>query len=210
MIYFAMNGKWHSEAGGSWTAISRAPYLKAVGLWAKGDCWHGGGLFLTNKTYWINNGYGHRTLTAPHALREIKDPPFEACYGGECPGVYFLRLQRDGWQLCQSEKAGKSRSVATFEKKVYSEWTLRKLAIATTDPPEGKGCYYDEHQLQNLHSGVVWNFPDWEWAEADQKGIYWANKGKLFMAAPGIAGLGEITELHDFNNMQFTPAEAPY
>jgi hypothetical protein len=30
VIYFAMNGKWHSESPGSWTAISRVPYLKAV------------------------------------------------------------------------------------------------------------------------------------------------------------------------------------
>ena len=38
LIYFAMNGRWQSETKGSWTAISRVPYLKAVGLYAKGDC----------------------------------------------------------------------------------------------------------------------------------------------------------------------------
>src|SRR5689334_22184837 len=43
LIYFAMNGKWESETKGSWTAISRNPYLKAVTLYAKGDCWNGGG-----------------------------------------------------------------------------------------------------------------------------------------------------------------------
>src|SRR5919198_4444283 len=32
LIYFAMNGRWNSEAKGSWTAISRAPYLKALAL----------------------------------------------------------------------------------------------------------------------------------------------------------------------------------
>src|SRR5215471_5847626 len=36
LIYFAMNGKWTSEAKGSWTAISQAPFLKAVALYAKG------------------------------------------------------------------------------------------------------------------------------------------------------------------------------
>lgn len=25
LLYFAMNGKWTSETGGSWTAVSRAP-----------------------------------------------------------------------------------------------------------------------------------------------------------------------------------------
>jgi hypothetical protein len=59
LLYFAMNGRWHSEAKGSWTALSRAPYVKALTLWAKGDCWHGGGLFLSSKAYWLNDGYGH-------------------------------------------------------------------------------------------------------------------------------------------------------
>jgi hypothetical protein len=44
-LYFAMNGQWQSESRGSWSAISRAPYLRAIGFFPKGDCWHGGGLF---------------------------------------------------------------------------------------------------------------------------------------------------------------------
>src|SRR5215472_15285961 len=44
LIYFAMNGKWNSETKGSWTAISHAPWLKAIALFGKGDCWNGGGL----------------------------------------------------------------------------------------------------------------------------------------------------------------------
>src|SRR6185295_14189761 len=49
MIYFAMNGRWHSAAKGAWTAVSKAPYLKAVALYPKGDCWNGGGLFTSPK-----------------------------------------------------------------------------------------------------------------------------------------------------------------
>jgi hypothetical protein len=59
-IYFAMNGKWKSETKGSWTAISRAPYFKAIGLWSKGDCWQGGGLFKGAKHYWVNDSYGRQ------------------------------------------------------------------------------------------------------------------------------------------------------
>src|SRR5437762_11282439 len=59
MIYFAMNALWDSEAKGAWTAVSRAPYLKAIALWPKGDCWNGGGLFISNDRYWLNDGYGH-------------------------------------------------------------------------------------------------------------------------------------------------------
>ena len=64
LIYFAMNGRWGSEARGSWTAISRAPYLKAIALYPKGDCWLGGGLFTGNRTYYLNDGCGAEAMIA--------------------------------------------------------------------------------------------------------------------------------------------------
>jgi len=39
LIYFARGGRRHAETRGSWTAISRAPFLHAVTLYGKGDCW---------------------------------------------------------------------------------------------------------------------------------------------------------------------------
>ena len=45
LVYFALNGRWQSQTRGSFTAISRAPYLKALYLWPQGDTWGGGGLF---------------------------------------------------------------------------------------------------------------------------------------------------------------------
>src|SRR6185503_18327513 len=51
LIYFALNGRWQSETRGSYTAVSRAPYLKALTLYPKGDAWGGGGLWTGPKTY---------------------------------------------------------------------------------------------------------------------------------------------------------------
>ncbi len=34
-IYFAMDGKWKSASRGSWTAISRTPFLKALAFFTK-------------------------------------------------------------------------------------------------------------------------------------------------------------------------------
>ena len=45
LIYFAMNGRWDSSVKGSWTAISKTPYLRALSLFAKGNCWNGGDCF---------------------------------------------------------------------------------------------------------------------------------------------------------------------
>jgi len=68
LIYFAMNGKWESETKGSWTAISKVPWLKAIVLLGKGDCWSGGGLFTSENKYWLNDGYGHKVLKTNTAV----------------------------------------------------------------------------------------------------------------------------------------------
>jgi hypothetical protein len=77
MIYFAMNGKWDSEVKGSWTAISMAPYLKAIGLWTKGDCWFGGGIFLSKTEFWLNDGIGcaHKQLQESSTIKQINQQP---------------------------------------------------------------------------------------------------------------------------------------
>jgi hypothetical protein len=87
MIYFAMNGKWKSETQGSWTAISKPPYLKALTLYAKGDCWNGGGFFFDNKNYLLNEKYNdHRLLHDNSRLTStrgvLKDVPYGNNEGG--------------------------------------------------------------------------------------------------------------------------------
>ena len=121
-IYFAMNGRWTARVKGSWTAISQAPYLKAICLWAKGDCWHGGGLFLSSKEYWLNDGYGHQPLEQHSGLKQSTIYPWTEAYGGECPGVYFIRLQRDGWTMGPRDVDKSGASTTVFEKQINAHW----------------------------------------------------------------------------------------
>lgn len=57
MIYFAMGGvAWAiPETGGTWTAISQVPSLKAIALWGQGDTRGGGGVFTSNRSYWLKS-----------------------------------------------------------------------------------------------------------------------------------------------------------
>ncbi|MEX0643530.1 MAG: hypothetical protein WD468_12560 [Pirellulales bacterium] len=210
LLYFAMNGKWESETKGSWTAISQAPYLKAIGLWAKGDCWHGGGLFTGADRFWINEGYGHQPLhVPPRLIRDQSHPP--GGVGGECLGVYFPRLIRDGWHLVSDEvEQSNTTSFWQFEKPAFRGWTLRKRATAALDHPPGKGCYYDEHELINEVDGVRVDGSTWDWADVDRHRLVWSESGKLFEARLEPAGLAGIRELFDFNPMTFEAIEAPY
>jgi hypothetical protein len=219
-IYFAMNGHWGSRAKGAWTAISRAPYLHAVTLWAKGDCWHGGGLFVDDRTYWLNNGYGHTLLDDTGEVTRAERPPFAPRFGGECWGVYFERLLRDGWTMHPELQFDFSMdALVGWDKPLWHGWTLRKLARAQVGAPPGKGVYYDEHELIGPREGGRGRElmrHTWEWADVDRNRLVWAEAGKLYAARITKASatredpLDDVRELYDFNPLTFEAIRAPY
>lgn len=152
VIYFAMNGKWDSQTKGSWTAISRAPWLKALVLLSKGD----------------------------------------------------------NWQYIDRISSGNCESMDIFEKPLKKGWVLRKFAHAELYHMEGKGCYWDEHELCHRPSGTTLSYPDWEWAEWDRNRLVWAEKGCLYKGSLRSNRLQDIKLIYNFNDMTFTPIQAPY
>lgn len=213
MIYFAMNGKWRSETRGAWTAVSRTPYLKALDLYAKGDCWEGGGLFLSQGRYWLNDRHFARQSVLRETSGLVRDVTYrpEMNYGAECTGIYYPRLIRDGWTLTEHSERGRWNSQTVLEKELPGDWVLRKIAHEQVDAPPGKGCYWDEHEVMNRSSGVLLKCPDWEWADWDRRTLVWAEHGQLFRGQ--LARKKQIESpklLHDFNAYRFEPIEAPY
>ncbi len=210
-IYFAMNGKGYSNIG-SWTAIARVPWLKAIAFFPKNDCWFGGGLFLEDDSYWLNGGYidNHQSsFDSKEVKRNLTYRP-PNYYGGECLNVYYNRLQRDGWQLIERSKKVYLDSETIFEKTLSRQWILQKICHAQIDSPPGKGCYWDEHIVYN-QTGKSLISPDWEWAEWWDKSIYYAEKGCLYQIK--IESFNQLSEpklLHDFNDYQFEYKQAPY
>lgn len=207
MIYFAMGSPRAPQTKSTWTAISRAPYLKAQAFWSKGDAWNGGGMFLSSEKYWLNRSCTEELLWDDADLTQETDYPWHEGYGGECPGVYYIRLQRDGWAL-KSAGPGRGGTVSTFEKRVGPHWILRKLAYATTLTKPGTGCYFDEHELVNARTAESFKYPDWEWADYDGDRLLWAEAGRLYAGSPNeVAG---ASTLYDFTPLKFENLTAPY
>jgi hypothetical protein len=205
-IYFATNGRWDSETKGAWTAISRVPYLKAVNLFAKGDCWHGGGLFLSDREFWLNDGHGHTELKKSSQLRRNPNGHPKDNFGGECLNVYYNRLKRDGWVM-QSEEL---QETTVFEKKLPKSWLLRKVAFSELNAPTGRGCYWDAHELRQESTNTLLAFPEWEWADYVDGRLVFAVEGQLRVAQLGRGKLSGEKLLHDFNDMKFEAIAAPY
>lgn len=133
-----------------------------------------------------------------------------AKYGGECLGVYFLRLIRDDWTFLDSDRAGRLKDHAVFEKPVRDGWVLRKIAHAQIDPPIGKGVYWDEHELVHVPSDTLVRCLEWEWADLDGKRLVWAAEGKLFTGTLSRARLASVAVLYDFGPVEYEPIKAPY
>jgi len=98
LVYFAAN--WKDRSGpnsGSWTAVSRPPYLTALALWFKGDAWSGGGLFRNNQELGLNNGGpGDHRLANDASSLPIGVSDLNLGTGEDDP-VETVREVRDGW-----------------------------------------------------------------------------------------------------------------
>lgn len=218
MIYFAMHG-----AKGAWTAISRAPYLSAIALFAKGDCWHGGGLFLDDRTYWLNDGRGHEVIAETSRVKRAPREAVSLTYGAECMGVYVPRLVRDGWTLRDDvepdehpPKKLRRHTIAVLDRPLDHGWVLRKLARGQIHPSPGRGVYFDEHALVHPARDLVVMRRDWEWADVERGRLVWSAGGALWAGAITARSakrdepLATTTMLHDFSGMTFEAVAAPY
>ena len=199
----------------SWTAISRAPYLKALALWWNGTGWNGGGLFAGNNEFYLNRPPEHIALTIPGIqstkFREL--PPSkelrEFGWGtvhGECPMVCMPRLERDNWRLISDEEWG-----AVYHKELPDAWKLEKVFSVNVrcDEP-GKSVYREIHKLLTPSGEeAAVDTADWEWAEFDayrRRPVY-ASRGALY--ALDLKTL-ESKLLYDFNGMKYERTPAPY
>jgi hypothetical protein len=54
-VYFCHGGAYRPDYTDSWTAVSRAPWLYALGLWPSGTTYGGGGRFLDNRTLTLHS-----------------------------------------------------------------------------------------------------------------------------------------------------------
>lgn len=191
---------------GIWTAISRAPYLKAIGLWTQRDHFNGGGIFADNAQCVLNVGL-YEEKYRPEELVCSNLEGTSVFNAGECPVIYYPRLQHDGWRLVAEEKR-RGDYVTIFEKNAPAGWTLRKYCHASSNDTPGRGSYWDEHELENF--GEVLSRPNWEWTDMDGKRLVWAEHGRLFGARLTRFGIEDTKQLYDFNPMTFEAIKAPY
>lgn len=177
LIYFAMGGvAWAiPETGGTWTAISQVPSLKAIALWGQGDTWGGGGRFTSNRSYWLDADINTFTIRNTQELRRDSKRPAGTLE------------ERNGWVA-----KGEIGDRRIEEKALPEGWILRRI----TRYPRV------EYKLEQPEDECTLTFPTWEWAEWDRTRLVWAENGYLRAAKLGSHKLGTIRTLYDFNGMK--------
>ena len=205
LVYFAAK-----YGRNSWTAVSRAPYLKALALWFNGSGWNGGGLFVDNRRLALNHppsSHGSAVRVGTCAFQEV--PPPDSCkgwgYAGECPMVYVPRLLRDGWMMLSEDCEG-----WLFEKPLAKGLKLRKWFVAGRPGPN-HGCYWERHAVVDATDKTTVDGTNWSWADYDR------SRKRVVLAEGGVLSELRITgedlkqaPLRDFNDMKSERLKAPY
>lgn len=200
--------KARTEYTYAWTAVSKPPYLTALALWPKGDCWHGGGLFKGNRALWLN----HKPLVAiPHrdhlpvGLRVEPNP--DAC--GEDDPIYSMRLQRDGWKKLQDWKYryvghGFTTDQSEVREKISRQNPKIKLVMNRSI---SMFKYKEDYSVVSGSHEVAVRA---DWADWDYSGrLLFARNGRLFVADLHAFPHVAETQLLDLNTSKPEPCEAP-
>lgn len=183
-IYFALNGRWASESRGSWTAVSRVPYLKALAFYPAGTTYGGGGLFLGKTEYWASVDLQAGYRESQEVTRVGEMPPLRASHS-----IQEIRLLNGGWI-----HRGRHR----FERPLIHGWTLRQTLESRRT------------RVELARGEIATVQPGWEWADYEPERLLWAAQGALWAAHLTSGGLGKPRVLHDFNGMRFERITAPY
>ena len=190
-----------------WTAVSRAPYLKAVALWGQDETFGGGGQFLGDRLY-----FGDKIQReSPDEQRHFGRPSLPYLWDSGPEEIYGFRLGREGWRRAESEASAKRPGCDTLLwEKICSSWTLQQFSHADLNAPLERGVYWQSYEAQDLVTGETLGDQSWEWADFDGDRLVWAQSGKLFALKIWDGGRGDILELADFNSWKFKNIVAPY
>jgi hypothetical protein len=200
----------------AWTAISKPPWLTALALWPKGDCYAGGGLFEDGSTVHLDHPSWQSTPHPRHQPVGLKVRA-GAVPGGEDEPIYSSRLLRDGWKL---ERKGRFVSAGPF--RVIAERTKVNVRrspcgmyelLMITKGYDFKACggpYLPDFAVRSVSDGGIRELGPATWADWDHRGrVVLARDGCLFQCALyGDDGV-EPHLIHDFNDDRPRPIESP-
>jgi hypothetical protein len=151
LIYFAIGGvAWAIPATrGTWTAISKLPGLRATALWGQGDTWGGGGVFTSNRSFWLDVGTNAFLIRDHSGLRRETRKPAHVRREQEKTLREGWILRRVGWpRRYELEQPGECK--LEFPNWECADWDRHRLVWAEA----GRLCAatLGTHKLGSVHT----------------------------------------------------------
>jgi hypothetical protein len=182
----------------AWTAVSRPPYFTALALWPKGDCWHGGGLFLKEREVWLNHWPAQAEPHPKHLPTGLKVQPNLLARGEDWP-IYTRRLALSGWEKTRDlENVSGQGAVSERARRFRDAAWVGAETVAVEPETWEKPSPGGDARLAYLHYGVDWTgtprrLEAYRLAtaagEAELRGVTWADwdqRGRLVMLRRGV------------------------
>jgi hypothetical protein len=200
LVYFAQKINARTMASTysyAWTAVSRLPFLTALALWPKGDCWSGGGLFTGAWSLRLN----HSSLDATPHPDHLPPKRFRVLAGsfrhGEDGPILDARRARDGWKLAQSGRypwrAGRHQTemAETWVRQAPKRGEVLVESLDRIDFKAAGGPYVTSYSIRCRDRSDV-PISGARWADWDQAGrLVFARDGCLVRGILREGGLEE-------------------
>jgi hypothetical protein len=216
LVYFAQKIEGRTlrdkEYTYAWTAVSRPPYITALALWPKGDCWHGGGLFQDNNTVILN----HKPDVAkphpnhvPHGLQVI----LKNHVHGEDDPLYSERLQRDGWDLKQEwvvENRGYPLMFTTRQPEIREKRNKGGPMLIRLTRSIDELNYAEEFAVSSGDGHSMIQIERASWVDWDFRGrLVFARDGRIFESRVCESTVLNARELIDLNSAKPSAVRSP-
>jgi hypothetical protein len=195
----------------AWSAVSKVPYLTALALWPKGDCWWGGGLFRDNYTVFLNHRPAEATPHPRHAPNRLRVIPNADARGEDDP-LYSERLTRDGWFVRQEwrwESIGRDGFRTDVPELRVRSHPNKRLEIVLARRLDGYR-YRELFEVAAPPGRAGCDLTGADWVDWDHAGrLIVLRGGKVFTAPVSGSELGDLSELIDLTADRPAERETP-
>lgn len=188
-----------NKKGLGYTAVSFAPWLKAISFWNNVGG-YGGGIFTGNNQYLLFDGSENYNKFRCQELTHGTEGWHLLKHG-----VYPGRLEKTGWNLINTQD-----TELLFRKNLKNNMILEKIWKKNIGmKTHGKGAFFEYHRV--VINSEVSEYQEWEWCEWVKNHLVWAENGCLFRASLSVDDhICEPQIIHDFNQYEFVEKQATY
>jgi hypothetical protein len=154
LIYFAQKYGVKDPAYQTFTAVSKTPTFTAMTLWSLGDSWAGGGIFIDDKTLWLNHPEGKREAHQDHTNTLFTLVPFPQDHSLQKIPIERYRILREGWVLTEKPEPDPKRITIRTREELIS--MCRDSNELPTYLQEENDPSRKWHQIETFYRTETW------------------------------------------------------